>query len=217
MKMNRAQKMVYLFLKSLISLILSKIGRWKVSGIEHVPNDEPLIFVMNHIHRLDGAIVMAALPRVVSLILAYDVIRGHPFLSALVRILGRSVGAVVIDRHRGPKLAAMKIARSRLKAGHCILILPEGTRGSGQELGAFHDGAAFLALATGAKIVPVVTFGYSGKSFRGMLFSKSITVIVGKPFNLARQLHTSPRVRQLGTQEIRERIQDLLLEHLSTI
>jgi 1-acyl-sn-glycerol-3-phosphate acyltransferase len=217
MRMNKAQKMVYLFLKFLISLILSKIGSWKVSGIEYVPNDGPLIFVMNHIHRLDGAIVMAALPRVVSLILAYDVIRGHPFLSALVRILGRSVGAVVIDRHQGPKFAAMKIARSRLKTGRCILIAPEGTRGSGQELGAFHDGAAFLALATGAKIVPVVTFGYSGNSFRGVLFSKSITVIVGKPFNLARQLYTHTYTRQMGTQEIRERIQNLLLEHPGTI
>lgn len=215
--MNAVQKMLYLFLKNLISFILSKIGSWKVSGIEHVPSDEPLIFVMNHIHRLDGAIIIAALPRVVSLILAYDVIRGHSFLSALVRILGRSAGAIVIDRQQGPKLAAMKVARSRLKTGHCILIAPEGTRGSGQELGAFHDGAAFIALTTGAKIVPVVTFGYSGKSFSGVLFSKSITVIVGKPFNLAKQLHTSPRTRQVGTQEIRERIQELLLELSGTV
>lgn len=214
--MNRVQKVVYLFLKSLISLVLSKIGSWKVSGIEHIPNDEPLVFVMNHIHRLDGAIVMAALPRVVSLILAYDVIRGHPLLSTLVRILGRSVGAIVIDRHQGPKLAAMKVARSRLKIGNCILIAPEGTRGSGQELGAFHDGAAFLALSTGAKIVPVITLGYSGKSIRELVFSKSIIVIVGKPFNLARRLRTSPLSRQMGTQEIRSRIQDLLQEYLGS-
>src|SRR5712691_10787092 len=110
---------------------------------------------------------MAALPGVVSFMIAHDSVRVHPFLIALVRMLARSVGAIVIDRNQGPKVSAIKKASSRLKKGYDILIAPEGTRGSGQELGAFHDGAAFLALVTRAKIVPVVTFGYSRKSLIG--------------------------------------------------
>jgi 1-acyl-sn-glycerol-3-phosphate acyltransferase len=212
--MNLIQKSLYLFLKSIVHFILSKIVKWKVSGLEYIPKGEPLIFVMNHIHRLDGAFIMAALPEVVSLIISYDVIRGHPFLSALVRILARSIGAVVIDRNQGPKVTAIKKACSKLNIGRSVLIAPEGTRGSEQELGAFHDGAAFLALVTGAKLVPVVTFGYSRKSPVGILRSKSVTVIVGMPFHLTRIDCTDRHIRRSrGTLEIRERIQKLLVEH----
>ncbi|HEX9225837.1 MAG TPA: 1-acyl-sn-glycerol-3-phosphate acyltransferase, partial [Arthrobacter sp.] len=49
-------------------------------------------------------------------------------------------------------------AKSVLDAGRCVGILPEGTRGSG-EASAINKGVAWLALNSGATVVPVAILG----------------------------------------------------------
>lgn len=212
--MKLSQRVWYRFLRALLSPALSRTFGLKVSGIEHIPESEPLIFVMNHVHRLDAVVIMAALPKFVCPMIAYDVVRGRPFVSLLIRLLAHSIGAVVINRHQGPKVSALKQAISKLKAGHSLLIAPEGTRGSEEKLGNFHDGAAFLALIADVKIVPVITFGYTHQSVHRIRFSQKLTVIIGEAFQLTGQ--SLKQSRKLATQEIRERIQSLLIEYHST-
>ena len=43
-----------------------------------------------------------------------------------------------------------------LEAGRSVVIFPEGTRSPAGGLGAFHAGAAFVALRSGRDLVPVL-------------------------------------------------------------
>jgi 1-acyl-sn-glycerol-3-phosphate acyltransferase len=54
--------------------------------------------------------------------------------------------------------AALLLGKDVLDAGRCIGILPEGTRGSGQATD-INNGVAWLALNSGAAVVPVAILG----------------------------------------------------------
>ena len=74
----------------------------------------------------------------------------------------------------------MKEALKTLKNGGCIGLFPEGTRnGLEKNHGKLKNGAAYLALKTGAKIVPI---GIQGDS---KPFHKSI-IVYGKPLDLSK-------------------------------
>ena len=127
--------------------------RWdiRLHGLEHVPAHGPAIVASNHIGLLDGPLMAAFTPRPVHVLTKKEMFDGRtgPFL--------RAVGQVPLSRH-SIDLAAVKACVRVLRDGGVVGIYPEGTRGSG-ELRTFHRGAAYLALVTGAPVVPLVMFG----------------------------------------------------------
>ena len=66
-------------------------------------------------------------------------------------------GQIPLDRFHPDPLAVKRCLRV-LRSGRVLGILPEGSRGAG-EFDRFHTGAAYLAMVTGAPIIPVVQFG----------------------------------------------------------
>ena len=66
-------------------------------------------------------------------------------------------GQIPLDRFNADPLAVKRCLRV-LRSGGVVGIFPEGSRGAG-EFDRFHTGAAYLALVTGAPIIPVVQFG----------------------------------------------------------
>ena len=78
------------------------------------------------------------------------------FRGPLGRFL-RLAGQIKLDRFRTDP-QAVKTAVRALRDGLVVGIFPEGTRGTG-ELERFHRGAGYLALVTGAPVVPVIIFG----------------------------------------------------------
>jgi len=69
----------------------------------------------------------------------------------------RAVGQIPLAR-REVDVSAVKDCVRVLRNGGVVGIYPEGTRGDG-ELRVFHRGVAYLALVTGAPVVPLVMFG----------------------------------------------------------
>jgi 1-acyl-sn-glycerol-3-phosphate acyltransferase len=122
-----------------------------VHGAEHVPREGPVVLAANHIGIIDGPLLAILAPRPVHALTKVEMFRGP-----LGRFLA-SAGQIPLDRfHTDP--GAVKSAVRVLRDGGVVGIFPEGTRGSG-ELELFHRGAAYLALTTGAPIVPVLWFG----------------------------------------------------------
>lgn len=122
-----------------------------IRGAEHLPRRGPVIVAANHVGWLDGPLLGMVLPRPVHALTKVDMFTGRTggFL--------RQTGQIPLDRfHADP--AAIKTALRVLRAGNAVGIFPEGTRGDG-ELRRFHRGTAYLALAAGAPVVPVVFFG----------------------------------------------------------
>jgi 1-acyl-sn-glycerol-3-phosphate acyltransferase len=73
-----------------------------------------------------------------------------------------------------------------LAEGRAVGIYPEGTRGAG-ELDVFHHGAAYLALVSGAPVVPVTMFGSRVAGGKNSLPPRgsTITLFCGEPFQVA--------------------------------
>jgi 1-acyl-sn-glycerol-3-phosphate acyltransferase len=124
--------------------------RTSVTGRSNVPAAGPVIFAGNHISFLDGPVMFGASPRPMHILVKKEMFAGF-----LGRVLKAS-GQLPVDRS-GDR-AALHTARGVLDAGRCVGILPEGTRGNG-EAAAINNGVAWLALNSGATVVPVAILG----------------------------------------------------------
>jgi 1-acyl-sn-glycerol-3-phosphate acyltransferase len=127
--------------------------RWdiQVFGQENVPLAGPVILASNHIAMLDGPVMMAASPRGFHALVKIEVFVGpeRHFFSA--------TGQIPVDRRRVDR-AALRSALSVLSAGRALAIYPEGRRGLGN-LADVKPGVGYLALCTGAPVVPVACLG----------------------------------------------------------
>lgn len=125
--------------------------RVQVHGAHHVPAQGPVILACNHVGVIDGPLLAIFAPRPVHALTKQEMFAGR--LGGFLR----HAGQVPLDRwHTDP--AAVRTCLRVLREDGVVGIFPEGRRGDG-ELRRLHRGAAYLALVTGAPVVPVVMFG----------------------------------------------------------
>ncbi len=123
----------------------------RVHGAEHLPPRGPVILAANHMGVADGPLLAVFSPRPV-----HAMTKAEMFSGVMGWVL-RSAGQVPVDRfHPDPR--AVRSSLRVLREGRVLGIFPEGRRGCG-DLQRFHRGAAYLALVTGAPVVPVVFLG----------------------------------------------------------
>lgn len=118
---------------------------------DKVPRTGPVIFASNHVGVMDGPLLAIYAPRPVHALTKSEMFRG------LVGDMLLRSGQIPLDRFNPDPLSVKRCLRV-LRDGGAIGIFPEGARGGG-EFDRFHTGAAYLAMVTGAPIVPVVQFG----------------------------------------------------------
>ena len=123
----------------------------RIHGEHHVPRSGRVIIASNHVGLLDGPLLAAFAPRPVHALTKKEMFEG-----AVGRFL-LAFGQVPLSRY-DVDLKAIKTCVRVLRAGGVVGIYPEGTRGDG-EMRHMHTGAAYLALVTGAPVVPLVIFG----------------------------------------------------------
>ncbi len=186
------------------------ISRWllrrryavHVHGTAETPTDGGVIFASNHVGVLDGPMLAIFATRPVHALTKKEMFRGP---------LGwflRKSGQIPLDRYRSDP-AAVKSCLWALRSGRAVGIYPEGSRGAG-DLERFHRGAAYLALVSGAPVVPVTMFGSrdpGGTS--GSLPAKggTIDMVFGTPY-------TFDPVPWPRTREQVEKASLLLREHM---
>ena len=128
----------------------------EVSGLDRLDRGTAYVFMANHLSFLDGPVVMAHVRRPCRVILKKSILR--------IPVLGlgmRYVGFVPVDRKgtEGGKRSIARAARWIREHRYSFLIFPEGTRSLDGRLGPFRRGGFFLALESGAPIVPVTLRG----------------------------------------------------------
>lgn len=128
-------------------------ARWdvRVHGAEHVPARGPVILASNHIGILDGPFLGFFSPRSVHALTKREMFAGP------AGVFLHHAGQIRLDRERVDP-CAVKASAAVLARGEVLGIFPEGTRGDG-EFRATKRGAAYLALVSGAPVVPVAFFG----------------------------------------------------------
>jgi 1-acyl-sn-glycerol-3-phosphate acyltransferase len=123
----------------------------RLHGTDHVPRRGPAIIASNHIGLLDGPLMAAYTPRPVHVLTKKEMFDGR------TGVLLRAAGQIPLSR-LDVDLTAVKDCVRVLRDGGLVGIYPEGTRGDG-ELHVVRPGMAYLALVTGAPVVPLVMFG----------------------------------------------------------
>ena len=146
--------------------------RLELRGGERLPTRGPAIVIANHESVLDPFVLGCAVSRELRFLAKAELWRYRPVAWAMDRLR-----AIRIERGRGDRDALVE-AQHALEAGDAIVIFPQGAvRATGQ----WHRGAARLALATGAPIIPVRLVGTARALSRLRFGLPRIVVIVGEP------------------------------------
>ncbi len=181
------------------------IYRTIVVGKSNVPAAGPVIFAANHISFLDGPVMFGASPRPMHILVKKEMFKG--FLGSVLR----GSGQIPVDRS-GDR-TALHVGKKLLDAGRCVGILPEGTRGSGSAE-SISNGVAWLALNSGATVIPVAILGTrQGDEHRDHIPKprRKLHVSFGEPITVKRRKGEPGRVSMdRAAAEIRE----ALAEHV---
>ena len=146
----------------------------KVIGVKNIPKTGALIFCGNHKSYMDPPAIAVTTGRKMGF-MAKEELKKNP----LFAFLGWAFECIFVKRD-SKDIAPLKQALTRLKSGECLGIFPEGTRnGMEKNNGELKNGAAYLALKTGAQIVPVGIIG------NGKPFTKNV-IIYGEPIDITK-------------------------------
>lgn len=157
--------------------------RVETAGIERVPANGPVMFVLNHPNSLvDPVFVLCLAPRKVSFLAKAPLFR-IPLVGSLVR----GVGSIPVERRQDPGADLSKNremfgrVRAHLAAGGAVALFPEGASHSDPKLKPMKTGAARIALGVGSdrplQIQAVGLFYTDKRTFR----SAALTYF-GEPF-----------------------------------
>lgn len=125
-----------------------------VDGEENVPASGAAILLINHIAFIDPIVVLHVLKRNI-----VPMAKNEVYNMPVVGIFPRLWGVIPVKRGEFDR-QAVRQALEVLAAGEIVLIAPEGTRSP--QLQAAKEGVAYLALRTGAPIIPVALVGTEG-------------------------------------------------------
>ena len=138
-------------LRPLARAVIRRRVKVRVLDGDKLPRRGGVIIACNHVGIADGPLLAIFGPRPVHALTKQEMFKG--FMNGF--LLG--AGQIPLDRFNADPLAVKRCLRV-LRSGNVIGIFPEGARGAG-EFDRFHMGAAYLAMVTGAPVVPVVQFG----------------------------------------------------------
>lgn len=189
------KKIVRAVIKFLIHLFYEIVFRLEKVNEKNVPTDEPIIVCANHLNTWDAVAIVCCSKRRIRFIAKEDLFN-NGFLNWIAHVFD------VIPIKRGMRdMEAMKRCIKALKDGEAIGLFPEGTR-KGLEKGAkVQNGAAYMALKTNVRVVPI---GIQG-SFKP--FTK-VKLYYGEPLDLNKYNSENPEKDKLdlATKEIMDNI-----------
>lgn len=151
----------------------------QVSGIENIPLTGGLLFVANHQSNFDIPILVGHVPRDKGFIAKLELLKVPSFSRWM-----KYIGCIFIDRNDARQsLDTINDAAERIKAGHSMVVFPEGTRSADGTVGKFRAGSLRLAVKSGVPVVPVTIIGSKDIMPKGssLIKSAAVKVIVSPP------------------------------------
>lgn len=180
--------------------------RFRVTGVQHIPRTGPAVLVLNHTNYVDfmfAGLVADMAGRYVRFLCKESIFRhpvGGPFMRAMQQI--------PVDREAGTEsfLSALRA----LKRGEIVGVFPEATISRSFELKQFKSGAVRMAQASGAPLLPVVSWGgqriwSKGKPKRLGRTKTPVAIRIGEPYVVPKDI-----TAEEANVELKRRMQDLL-------
>ena len=135
-------------------------ARFDIGGTEHLPTEGPAILVGNHRSYFDTAAIAVTVARHGRPVRALG--KKEVFDAPLIGALATAMGGIRVERGTGSD-EPLAAAIAALAAGEVVALMPQGTIPRGE---AFFEtelhgrwGAARLAAATGAPVIPIGLWG----------------------------------------------------------
>lgn len=173
------------------------------------------LFTCNHPTSTDPFYLALAIDEPIYMLTTSDV-----FENPVSRFLLKQTGQIPVLRNRGKGAQIVECAVEYLQAGKNVAIFPEGSlspeNGEGYDVCDPHSGAARIAMASGAQVIPVGvapdrkrvikrTYQFSRGAVEGRLALRGpYTITVGKPMVFDGNHHRKPEVQQAGEKIIAE-------------
>ena len=192
---------VYDLTRSSTRGLIAGLCRPTVDGLANVPPSGGFIVAPNHLSFLDSVLVQALMPRPVAFFAKAEYFSGTGVRGALMRSFFEGVGSIPVQRgQQAASVQALKTLLGMLEAGDGVGIYPEGTRSRDGLLYRGRTGVGWLALTTGAPVVPVGLLGTDRLQPAGSRWIRPqhFTMRIGEPLYFERTGpdHSLPARRQ---------------------
>ena len=202
--MTLSQRIVLGIVRFLCKVLLS----WEIKGQENVPLDGSLIVAANHVHFVDGILLMVSFPRWINFMAKQELFR-YPFLGLVIR--WAKAFAVHRQGSLKDKQGVIEQAREILSKGLVLGMFPEGTRNRDGKLLAAKSGTAVIASRSGVDLLPVGIIGTERLKGISWLWKRPHIVInIGQRFKL-------PPVDGRLTKSQRKLLTDMIMNQIAAL
>ena len=185
------------FIRFCILVYCKIVYRVKIIGKENIPKEGALMFCGNHRTYLDPPLIIVTAGRDMRF-LAKEELRKNP----LFAFLGFLFEGIFVKRDE-KDISALKTALKTLKEGKCVGLFPEGTRnGLEKNDGKVKNGAAYMALKTGTKVIPIGIVGDAKP------FTKN-AIVYGKPLDFS-EYATTKKIDK----EVEDKVSDIIMNEI---
>ncbi len=208
-----------------IKAVVSPPARWvyrpTIEGADNVPRRGPVIVASNHLSFVDSVVIPIAAPRPVAFLAKSDYFTGSGVSGAFNKWWHTAIGSIPVDRG-SPRSAqeSLDAALAVLRADGAFGIYPEGTRSRDGRLYRGRTGVAWLALTSGAPVVPVALAGTQDIQPVGAKRPRirPVTLRFGRPMVFVEQPGVPPgRLRREVTDQIMDAIHAMSGQELAGV
>jgi len=193
---------IYRAFAFLLIPFMQLVGRYRLHGTENLPAEGAVVVAPNHYSDIDPIVIGYAMYRLKRMprFLAKSSLFTVPVLGWMLT----KAEQVPVERAGGTAVDPLAAARRIAKAGHAVVIYPEGTLTRDPQLWPMRGklGAIRTALDAGIPLIPVVSWGAQKilpRYGRISLFPrKDVDVVFGPPLDLSAYVGKSGDTKALA-------------------
>ncbi|MFD8687722.1 lysophospholipid acyltransferase family protein [Streptomyces sp. NPDC059651] len=147
--------MFRMLLRKILTLPLKLFLRPRVTGLHHIPASGPFILAANHLSFFDSIFIALLTPRRLYFVGKQGWLEMPGIKGRLQKVFFKSVGMISVDKTSGSgTMAGLELSLKLLAEGNGVGIHIEGTRSPDGRLYKGTTGTAWLALHSGAPVIP---------------------------------------------------------------
>jgi 1-acyl-sn-glycerol-3-phosphate acyltransferase len=147
--------MFRMLLRRILLVPLKLILRPRVEGLRNIPASGPFILAANHLSFFDSIFIALLTPRRLYFVGKQGWLEMPGVKGRLQKLFFRSVGMISVDSTRGAgTMAGLELSLKLLAEGNGVGIHIEGTRSPDGRLYKGTTGTAWLAMRSGAPVIP---------------------------------------------------------------
>jgi len=175
---DTAHKVARIWAKCILVLSSTRVT---VKGLSNLEPGRSCIYMANHMSNFDIPVLQASLPVQFRWLAKAELYKIPVFGYAMKR-----AGYISIDRsNRESAIESLNKAAKIIRDGISVVIFPEGTRSRTHNIQPFKKGGFFLAVDSGAPIIPIIINGTERIMPKKQMLIKpgNVTLEIAKPIN----------------------------------